>query len=88
LEAQMTAHRVECLGAGLMLRGRASEADITHSLQRLLNLPRFKAQATAFAARYRGFDHGHVADNIVEGIESLAARRKQAAPHRLVRSSV
>jgi UDP:flavonoid glycosyltransferase YjiC (YdhE family) len=88
LEAQMTAHRVECLGAGLMLRGRVSEEHITYALQRLLNSAHFKAKAAAFAARYRGFDPGHVADIIVEEIESLAARRKQTIPHASVRSSM
>ena len=88
LEAQMTAHRVECLGAGLTVRGKASEERVTHLLQRLLSSSRFKAQAAAFATRYRGFDPGHVADYIVEDIESLAARRRQATPHALVRNSV
>lgn len=88
LEAQMTAHRVECLGAGLTLRGKAIEERVTDSLHRLLDSPRFKAQAAAFAARYRGFDPRHVADTIVEDIESIAARGQQTRSHDPARSSM
>jgi UDP:flavonoid glycosyltransferase YjiC (YdhE family) len=76
LEAQMTAHRVECMGAGLTLRGKPSEQTVTAALNRLLKSPHFTARAAAFAEHHRGFDPAHVADNIVEDIESRASRRK------------
>jgi UDP:flavonoid glycosyltransferase YjiC (YdhE family) len=74
VEAQLTAHRVEGLGAGLTLRGAHTEATVTAALQRLLGGFAFKARAAAFADRYRGFDPGEVADVLVDEIESLASQ--------------
>jgi UDP:flavonoid glycosyltransferase YjiC (YdhE family) len=74
VEAQLTAHRVECLGAGLVLGNGSSEKRITTVLQMLLSDPGFKTRAGAFAAKYRGFDPRHVAENIAKEIESLLAR--------------
>jgi UDP:flavonoid glycosyltransferase YjiC (YdhE family) len=75
VEAQMTAHRVESMGAGMVLRGDVSEREVTYVLQTLLNNPHFKTRARAFANNYRGFDPGHAADTIVDEIESLIADR-------------
>jgi UDP:flavonoid glycosyltransferase YjiC (YdhE family) len=81
LEAQLTAHRVECMGAGLTLRGQPDERRVTAALHRLLNTPHFKTRAAAFAAHHRGFDSGHAADNIVDDIESVVSLRRQGASH-------
>jgi UDP:flavonoid glycosyltransferase YjiC (YdhE family) len=78
-EAQMTAQRVESMGAGMVLRGEVSENHVSVALQTLLNNPRFKARAAAFAEHHRGFDPGHVADNIANEIESLITSQKQGA---------
>ncbi len=80
LEAQLTAHRVECMGAGLTLRGKSDERHVTAALHKVLNTPYFKTRSAAFAAHHRGFDPGHAADTIVDDIESLASRRQQTAP--------
>jgi UDP:flavonoid glycosyltransferase YjiC (YdhE family) len=79
VEAQLTAHRVECIGSGLTLRGHLSEESTGIVLQKLLNGSIQKTRAAAFAAKYRGFDSGHAADSIVDEIESLAARRSSVA---------
>jgi len=80
VEAQLTAHRVESMGAGLTLRGNPDERRVTAALDRLLNTAQFKTRAAAFAAHYRGFDSGHAADNIVDEIESLASRHRHGPP--------
>jgi UDP:flavonoid glycosyltransferase YjiC (YdhE family) len=74
VEAQMTAIRVQCTGAGVALRGSASEAEISAALQRLLHDPRYKACALEFASRYRGFDRAAAADRIVSAVERFAER--------------
>jgi UDP:flavonoid glycosyltransferase YjiC (YdhE family) len=79
VEAQLTAHRVESIGAGLTLHGKSDERRVTAALHRVLNIPHFKTRAAAFAAHHRGFDPGHAADDIVDEIEALAARRKQGS---------
>ena len=79
VEAQLTAHRVEVLGAGLTLRGTVTEQEIMAALNSLLNEPTFKARAGAFAKRYRGFDPNRAADIIVEDIEPLLRRPKASA---------
>jgi UDP:flavonoid glycosyltransferase YjiC (YdhE family) len=78
VEAQLTARRVECLGAGLTLYGKPSELRVADMLQKLLSFSHFKTKASAFAAQYRGFDSGYAADNIVDKIESIASRRPSA----------
>lgn len=72
VEAQLTAHRVECMGAGVTLRGTPGQQRITARLYDLLHNPFFKARATEFAARYRHHDLGSAADRIVDEVESLA----------------
>ena len=81
VEAQLTAHRVECLGAGLTLQGNPTEQRVVALLQTLLSNPLFKARAAMFAARYKDFDPGRAADDIVEDIHSFLSQRKQSAPH-------
>ena len=79
VEARLTAHRVEALGAGLTLLGTVSEEAVALALNILLNNPMFKIHAAAFAERYRDFDPEREADRIVEDLESLLRRPKQSA---------
>jgi UDP:flavonoid glycosyltransferase YjiC (YdhE family) len=80
VEAQLTAHRVESIGAGLTLRANPDERRVNATLNRLLNIAHFKTRAAAFAAHHRGFDSGHAADNIVDEIESFVSRRASGSP--------
>ena len=79
VEAQLTAHRVESMGAGLTLRGSLTEGQITHALEKLLGNAAFKTPAAQFAERYRDFDPGRAADDIVEDIETLLRQPKRGA---------
>jgi UDP:flavonoid glycosyltransferase YjiC (YdhE family) len=74
VEAQLTAHRVECMGAGITLRGPQTEQSVGSSLQRLLQRLEFKGRAQSFALRYRGFDAAAAASQIVKEIESIASQ--------------
>ncbi len=85
VEAQLTAHRVELMGAGLTLHGNPSDERIAATLQKLMSISFFRTKAAAFAAHYRGFDSGYVADNIVDEIESIASRGTQGASRDLHR---
>lgn len=76
IEAQMTAHRVECMGAGLTLRGRQDAKSIGGKLHHLLIRPEFKARAHAFARRHEDFDAAGAADEIVDQIEVVIAKNK------------
>ena len=73
VEAQMTAVRVASLGAGLMLRGEATEREIATALRRVLDERRFKVRALEFASRHRAFDRAAACDRIVAEIERLGA---------------
>lgn len=66
VEAQLTAHRVELLGAGIILRDPVTEQSIATTLSHLLNNPVCKTRAADFAARYRDFDPNRAAESIVE----------------------
>jgi UDP:flavonoid glycosyltransferase YjiC (YdhE family) len=88
VEAQLTAHRVECMGAGLTLRDGPDEQRVTATLHRLLNSAKYATRAAAFAAHHLGFDSGHAADNIVDDIETLVSLRRQSASHDRPGSSV
>lgn len=76
VEARLTAHRVEALGAGLTLLGTVSEETVAVALNSLLNNPMFKTRAAAFAERYRDFDPEREAERIVEDLETLLRRAK------------
>lgn len=71
VEAQLTAHRVELLGAGITLRGTVTEQSVSAELATLLNNPAFKTRASAFAERYRSYDPNRAADAIVDDVQSL-----------------
>jgi UDP:flavonoid glycosyltransferase YjiC (YdhE family) len=76
VEAQLTAHRVECLGAGLTLRGAPDVGVVTSMLRRLLTQFEFKARAITFAEKYRDFEPAEVVNQIVRDIEDLATSGK------------
>ena len=84
----MTAKRVESMGAGMVLHGEVSEQHVALTLHTLLNDSRFKARAAAFAQNHRGFDPGHVADNIVDEIQSLLAGRRPSGSGETARARV
>lgn len=73
VEAQMTAVRVTAFGAGLALRGDASEKGIGDALTRVLSDARFKVRALDFAARYREFDPARAVGRLATEIETLIA---------------
>lgn len=76
VEAQLTAHRVEVLGAGVTLRGAVTERVVADALNHLSHAS-FKMRATEFAHRYRDFDTGRAADTIVNDLESILREPKQ-----------
>ena len=78
VEAQLTAHRVETLGAGLTLRGNVTKEELALAFNHSLSNPTFKARAAAFAERHREFDPGREADRIVEDLETLLRRPKES----------
>jgi UDP:flavonoid glycosyltransferase YjiC (YdhE family) len=75
LEAQLTASRVEQLGAGLTVREPTSAAAIALDVDRVLCEPEFKARARGFADRYRDIDATATVDVIAERIARIAAAR-------------
>jgi UDP:flavonoid glycosyltransferase YjiC (YdhE family) len=72
-EAQLTAHRVELLGGGLVLRGDQSASSVGKLINTLLQVPRFRDRTRMFSQRYADFDPETAADTITEHIESAAA---------------
>jgi UDP:flavonoid glycosyltransferase YjiC (YdhE family) len=72
-EAQMTALRVECMGAGVVLRGTIKEPQIASALQRTLHGRDLKVRALGFARRYREVSSETAVGQIVEAIETLSS---------------
>jgi UDP:flavonoid glycosyltransferase YjiC (YdhE family) len=73
VEAQLTAHRVELLGAGLILRGPQTGTTVARFIDTLLHTARFRERADAFAQQYAHSSPEAAADRITGEIESLAA---------------
>jgi UDP:flavonoid glycosyltransferase YjiC (YdhE family) len=73
IEAQLTAHRVEVLGAGLVLRGSQTQISVSNGLRALQARGEFKQHARSFGQKYRQFNAGKSADEIAGGIESMLA---------------
>lgn len=71
-EGQLSARRVEDLGAGILLRGPQTANGITAMLERLRSDPHYAMRATAFADQYRTFDVNEAADNVVTCIQQIA----------------
>jgi UDP:flavonoid glycosyltransferase YjiC (YdhE family) len=74
VEAQLTAQRVQCMGAGLTLGTGQTEAIIKATLDGVLGTFAFKARAAAFAEKYRAYDAAREADLVADGIEAIASR--------------
>lgn len=74
VEAQLTAIRVESIGAGIALGASSTEGAIRTALHRMLHDRRYKVRALEFAGRYRGFDPAAAADRLISEIEQLAVR--------------
>jgi UDP:flavonoid glycosyltransferase YjiC (YdhE family) len=75
LEAQLTAQRVQGLGAGLTLDiGQTETASIKATLDRVLGTFAFTARAAAFAEKHRAYDAVREADLVADGIETIASR--------------
>jgi len=72
VEAQMTAARVQAIGAGLALKSDTPEPEIRSAVQKILHDATYKDRALEFANRYRGFNGATVADQLVDGIVQLA----------------
>lgn len=80
IEAQLTAIRVQSLGAGIALGSGIGEGAIRAALRRMLQDRRYKVRALEFANRYRGVDPAAAADRLVSEIEQLAGREAPDAP--------
>jgi UDP:flavonoid glycosyltransferase YjiC (YdhE family) len=74
VEAQLTAQRVVCIGAGLTLSRGQTEARIKTSLDRALGTLAFQKHAAAFAEKYKTYDAAREADIVTDAIETLASR--------------
>jgi UDP:flavonoid glycosyltransferase YjiC (YdhE family) len=89
VEAQLTAHKVQCMGAGLTLGTGQTDMSIKATLDRILGTPSFKGHAAAFAERYRTYDPAREADLIASEIERIASRhvaiRKTSVARRMPR---
>lgn len=72
VEAQLTANRVEGLGAGMVLRGTQTAYIVASMLDRIMRTDSFKTRARAFAQRYRDFNPTHAVDQVVSRIEEVA----------------
>jgi UDP:flavonoid glycosyltransferase YjiC (YdhE family) len=72
LEQFLFAKRVEEMGAGVILNPEQPASPLPHYLARVLNEPRFRDSAAAFARKYARFNQNEVMTNIVRRIEAIA----------------
>jgi len=72
LEQFLFARRVAEMGAGLLQNPEQAAQDLPTMLRRVLDDPRFRANAGAFAAKYANFDQNAVVTHMVARIEQLA----------------
>lgn len=79
VEGQLTARRVEDLGAGITLRGSQTASGVASMLDRLLCRRQYKEQALVFARKYAGFDPVRIADEVVVSIEAVLRKDRRAA---------
>lgn len=71
LEQFLLARRVEAMGAGLLQNPEQPATDLPARLARVLSDPGLRANARAFAEKYRHFDQRAVLQHIVGRIEEL-----------------
>jgi hypothetical protein len=72
-EQYLTARRIEQVGAGLMLMPEATGEQLAEALRRMVNEPRFRAAARAYAARYPAYSPAEQQRRIVKRIEDILA---------------
>jgi UDP:flavonoid glycosyltransferase YjiC (YdhE family) len=75
VESELTAHCVERLGAGIMLRGRQPALSVAAVIHQVCDGGRFKAQAQRFSDKYRDYDPVRVPDEVVMRIEGQVGRQ-------------
>jgi len=73
-EQYLAGLRLQAYGAGLVVPGRASTAQYTALLQRLLSEPAFRQQAQAFARKYAGHTRDGTARTVSGILQGLLPR--------------
>lgn len=81
LEQFLFAKRVEEMGAGLIQNPEQAPHNLAAMLRQVLTEPDFRANASAFAAKYANFDQNAVMRNIVARIEELAGANPHTGVH-------
>jgi UDP:flavonoid glycosyltransferase YjiC (YdhE family) len=74
VEAELTSHRVESMGAGLVLRGGQTPVSVASSIHRVVDGSAFQLRAREFAERYRAHDSTRIAEEIAIEVEDIAER--------------
>lgn len=72
LESDLTAQRVESLGAGVMLRRGQTPRSVADAILRVADDGRFRSSARAFADKHRDYDAARVLHEAVRRIEAVA----------------
>ena len=72
-EQYLTARRIEQIGAGMMLLPEASGAQLANALRTMVEDPRFRKAAKAYAARYPAYSPAEQQRRIVKRIEDILA---------------
>ena len=72
VEAQMTARRVETMGAGLILRGNQTVQSVSMMLDQVVRDSHYKQHAQNFAQKYRNYDSERVVAELTDQLESIA----------------
>lgn len=78
IESQLTAHRIDLLGLGLVIRPESTRGQIARTLQRLLQGVDYGLRAKTFSKRQGPYQPDEKRDQIVESISRMA----NLAPHR------
>jgi UDP:flavonoid glycosyltransferase YjiC (YdhE family) len=73
LESDLTAQRVESLGAGVMLRRGQTPSSVAAAIHRVADDGQFRSSARAFANKHRDYDAARLLDETVRRIEAVAA---------------
>jgi len=81
LEQFLFARRVEEMGAGLIQNPEQAPHNLAAMLRQVLDDPRFRVNAGAFAAKYANFDQNAVIGHIVARIEELADTTTPTGAH-------
>lgn len=71
VERSMLAHRIEALGAGIVVAPEQQKPDFRRALKELLADTRYARSASEFAGRHRGFDQHALVDSIAARCSEL-----------------